>query len=92
VAHYFHQKNRCLLLLKFSNIKIHYLTEIKSDKIFISIPLRCGSPLPIEVNRHNGTGIKFEDWQLDWLLEKTGWKIIDRSKWTNPLKNLVSAH
>jgi hypothetical protein len=30
---------------------------------------------------------EFEDWQLDWLLEKTGWKIIDSQKWTNPLKN-----
>jgi hypothetical protein len=29
---------------------------------------------------------EFEDWQLDWLLEKTGWKIIDSQKWTNPLK------
>jgi hypothetical protein len=35
---------------------------------------------------------EFEDWQLDWLLEKTGWKIIDSQKWTNPLINLVSAH
>jgi hypothetical protein len=33
---------------------------------------------------------EFEDWQLDWLLEKTGWKIIDSQKWTNR-KNLVSA-
>ena len=29
---------------------------------------------------------EFEDWQLDWLLEKTGWKIMDRKKWTNPVK------
>jgi hypothetical protein len=28
---------------------------------------------------------EFEDWQLDWLLEKTGWKIIDSQKWTNPV-------
>jgi hypothetical protein len=28
---------------------------------------------------------EFEDWQLDWLLEKTGWKIIDSQKWI-PLK------
>jgi hypothetical protein len=49
--------------------------------------------LPIEVkqmwDRHYH---EFEDWQLDWLLEKTGWKIIDSQKWTNPLINLVSAH
>jgi ribosomal protein S6 len=34
---------------------------------------------------------EFEDWQLDWL-EKTGWKIIDSQKWTNPVNKLVSAH
>jgi len=27
---------------------------------------------------------EFEDWQLDWLLEKTGWKIVSSKKWTNP--------
>jgi hypothetical protein len=32
---------------------------------------------------------EFEDWQLDWLLEKTGWKIIDRMKFTHPVKKLV---
>jgi hypothetical protein len=26
---------------------------------------------------------EFEDWQSGWLW-KTGWKIIDRQKWTNP--------
>jgi hypothetical protein len=31
---------------------------------------------------------EFEDWQLDWLLEKTGWKIIDREKFTHPVKKI----
>ena len=31
---------------------------------------------------------EFEDWQLDWLLEKAGYKIIDRVKFTSR-KNLV---
>jgi len=29
---------------------------------------------------------EFEDWQFDWLLEKAGWKIIDRKKFTHPTK------
>jgi hypothetical protein len=29
---------------------------------------------------------EFEDWQFDWLLEKTGWKILDCEKWTSPTK------
>jgi len=64
------------------------LSEIKADKLFISIPMRLWfSPAyrsksdPWDRHYH-----EFEDWQLDWLLEKTGWKIIDREKWTNPVK------
>jgi len=64
------------------------LKEIKTDKLFISIPMRLWfSPAyrsktdPWDRHYH-----EFEDWQLDWLLEKTGWKIIARDKWTNPVK------
>lgn len=28
---------------------------------------------------------EFEDWQFDWLLEKGGWKIVRREKWTSPV-------
>jgi len=64
------------------------LKSIKADKLFISIPLRLWfSPAYRSKtdlwDRHYH---EFEDWQLDWLLEKTGWKIIDRQKWTNPVK------
>jgi hypothetical protein len=31
---------------------------------------------------------EFEDWQFDWLLEKSGWEIKDRAKWTNPVKKI----
>lgn len=31
---------------------------------------------------------EFEDWQFDWLLEKAGWKIIRREKWTSPVNKL----
>jgi hypothetical protein len=27
---------------------------------------------------------EFEDWQFDWLLKKSGWKIIRKEKWRNP--------
>ena len=64
------------------------LKEIQSDKLFISIPMRLWfSPAYRSKtdlwDRHYH---EFEDWQLDWLLEKTGWRIIDRQKWTNPVK------
>lgn len=66
------------------------LKEIKADKLFISIPMRLWfSPAyrsktdPWDRHYH-----EFEDWQLDWLLEKTGWRIIAREKWTNPTKSI----
>lgn len=64
------------------------LQNIKSDKLFISIPLRLWfSPAyRSKTDMWDRHYHEFEDWQLDWLLEKTGWKIIDRQKWTNPVK------
>lgn len=66
------------------------LENVKANKILISIPMRLWfSPAyrsksdPWDRHYH-----EFEDWQLDWLLEKTGWTIVDRQKWTNPVKKL----
>ena len=66
------------------------LENVKCDKVLISIPLRLWfSPAYRSTtdkwDRHYH---EFEDWQLDWLLEKTGWKIIDRQKFTHPVKKL----
>jgi hypothetical protein len=66
------------------------LQNVTSDKLFISIPMRLWfSPAyrsKTDIwDRHYH---EFEDWQLDWLLEKTGWKIIDREKWTNPVRRI----
>ena len=64
------------------------LKEIKSDKLFISIPMRLwfSAAYRSKTDKWDRHYHEFEDWQLDWLLEKTGWKIIDRQKWTNPVK------
>jgi hypothetical protein len=64
------------------------LKAIKADKLVASVPLRLWfSPAyrsktdPWDRHYH-----EFEDWQFDWLLEKTGWQIKARAKWTNPTK------
>ncbi|NHF58287.1 methyltransferase [Flavobacteriaceae bacterium TP-CH-4] len=66
------------------------LREIKADKLVASIPLKLWfAPAyrsrtdPWDRHYH-----EFEDWQFDWLLEKAGWKIKDREKWTNPVKKI----
>lgn len=66
------------------------LREIKANKLVASIPLKLWfSPAyqsktdPWDRHYH-----EFEDWQFDWLLEKAGWKVLDRKKWTNPVKKI----
>lgn len=64
------------------------LKSIKADKLVASIPLKLWfSPAyRSKTDLRDRHYHEFEDWQFDWLLEKTGWKIIDSEKWTNPTK------
>jgi hypothetical protein len=64
------------------------LKSIKSKKLVVSVPLRLwfSSAYRSKTDKWDRHFHEFEDWQLDWLLEKTGWKIVDRQKWTNPVK------
>lgn len=64
------------------------LKSINADKLVASIPLRLwfSSAYRDKTDERSNHFHEFEDWQFDWLLEKTGWKIIDRKKWTNPTK------
>lgn len=66
------------------------LQSIKAKKLVISAPLRLWfSPAyRSKTDMWDRHFHEFEDWQLDWLLEKTGWKIIDSKKWTHPVKKL----
>ena len=66
------------------------LREIPCDKLVASVPLRLwfakayrSDSDPWDRHYH-----EFEDWQFDWLLEKSGWEIVDRMKWTNPVNKL----
>ena len=66
------------------------LKSIKSNRLVASIPLKLWFSSAYRsktdiLDRHYH---EFEDWQFDWLLEKAGWKIIDREKWTNPTKKI----
>ena len=66
------------------------LKQIKADKLVISIPMRLWfSPAyRSKTDKWDRHYHEFEDWQLDWLLEKTGWKIIDSAKFTNPVNKI----
>lgn len=66
------------------------LQNVKSDRMIVSVPLRLWfSPAyRSKTDMWDRHYHEFEDWQLDWLLEKAGWVIKDRKKWTNPTKKL----
>ncbi|MGB7785700.1 MAG: methyltransferase [Salinimicrobium sp.] len=64
------------------------LRDIKADKLVASVPLRLWfSPAyRSKTDKWDRHYHEFEDWQFDWLLEKAGWEIKKRHKWTNPVK------
>ena len=66
------------------------LKDIKAKKLVASVPLKLwfSSAYRSKTDPWDRHYHEFEDWQFDWLLEKTGWKIIDRKKWTNPTKKI----
>ncbi|MEJ1223043.1 methyltransferase [Sediminicola sp. 1XM1-17] len=66
------------------------LREIKANKLVASIPLQLwfASAYKSKTDPWDRHYHEFEDWQFDWLLEKSGWKIKDRAKWTNPVKKM----
>jgi len=66
------------------------LQSIKANKLVASVPLRLwfSSAYRSKTDMRDRHYHEFEDWQFDWLLEKTGWKIIERQKWTNPTKKI----
>lgn len=66
------------------------LRAIKADKLVASIPLKLwfapayrSKSDPWDRHFH-----EFEEWQFDWLLQKAGWVIKDRQKWTNPVNKI----
>ena len=66
------------------------LKEIKAQKLVASIPMRLwfASAYRSKTDPWDRHYHEFEDWQFDWLLEKSGWKIKDTAKWTNPTKKI----
>jgi len=66
------------------------LQSIKADKLVASVPLKLwfSSAYRSKTDMLDRHYHEFEDWQFDWLLEKAGWKIIAREKWTNPTKKI----
>jgi len=63
------------------------LKELKTKKLVATVPLRLwfADAYRSKTDMRDRHFHEFEDWQFDWLLEKAGWNIKKRSKWTNPV-------
>jgi len=66
------------------------LREIECDKLITTVPLRLwfSTAYRSKTDMWDRHYHEFEDWQFDWLLEKSGWNILERKKWTNPVKKI----
>jgi len=66
------------------------LQDIKAKKLVTSVPLKLwfASAYNNTLEETDRRYHEFEDWQFDWLLEKAGWRIKKREKFTNPVKKI----
>ncbi|HBY67822.1 MAG TPA: methyltransferase [Flavobacteriaceae bacterium] len=66
------------------------LQDIQAKKLVASVPLKLwfASAYKSETDTRDRHFHEFEDWQFDWLLEKAGWTIKKRTKFTNPVKKV----
>ncbi len=63
------------------------LKDIKADKLVASIPLKLwyASAYKSNTDEWDRHYHEFEDWQFNWLLEKSGWEIKKSVKFTSPV-------
>jgi len=66
------------------------LNEIKCKKIIATVPLNLwfAKAYRSKTDMRDRHYHEFEDWQFDWLLEKSGWDIKKKEKWTSPINKI----
>ena len=66
------------------------LNDIKANKLITSIPLKLwfSSAYRSKTDDWDRHYHEFEDWQFDWLLEKSGWEIKEKIKFTSPVNKI----
>ena len=62
------------------------LSSLNAKRLFLTVPLNLwfSKAYRSKTDERDRHFHEFEEWQFDWLLEKAGWKIIKKEKWTNP--------
>ncbi|MFN4761629.1 methyltransferase domain-containing protein [Gillisia sp. Q332] len=66
------------------------LKDIQAKKLVATVPLKMwfSNAYQNKTDLRDRHFHEFEDWQFDWLLEKAGWTIKKREKWTNPVNKI----
>ena len=66
------------------------LRAIQSTKLIATIPLDLwfAKAYRSSTDKWDRHYHEFEDWQFDWLLEKSGWSIKETQKWTSPINKI----
>lgn len=66
------------------------LNTIKSSKLIATVPLKLwfASAYRSKTDKWDRHYHEFEDWQFDWLLEKSGWQIKKFEKWSSPVNKI----
>ena len=66
------------------------LNDIKAKKLLTSIPLKLwfASAYQSKTDDWDRHYHEFEDWQFDWLLEKSGWDIKKSIQFTSPVNKI----
>ena len=66
------------------------LKNIKAEKLITTIPLKLwfANAYRSKTDAWDRHYHEFEDWQFDWLLEKSDWHIKDVNKWTSPVNKI----
>ncbi|MEN8765901.1 MAG: methyltransferase [Wenyingzhuangia sp.] len=66
------------------------LKMIKAEKLITTIPLKLwfANAYKSKTDDWDRHYHEFEDWQFDWLLDKSNWKIKKTLKWTSPIDKI----
>lgn len=69
---------------------LQVLKNTNAKKLVASVPLKLwfASAYRSKTDDWDRHYHEFEDWQFDWLLEKAGWTIKKREKFTHPVKKI----
>ncbi len=66
------------------------LNTVKASKLITTVPLKLwfASAYRSKTDKWDRHYHEFEDWQFDWLLEKSGWQIKKIEKWSSPVNKI----